>query len=271
MAKSNSGMRRAGGGINSLVNVSPGVRKGAPATGVRPAGVANLAAPLATTPLGRVKPTWRSREVQRGYACWRKPEARQRGRHQCREGWPRYRPNGHAERKPDQARQSRRERSDPPGIRFASLGQTARTRAIGGRSAIDGRAETEALSDQQVAEVLQMLHEGKSQARVAEHFGVSRSAISDIALRKTRTSVPGPRPEKRTCSSHFTGDRGVRRHGNKWRANLKFNGRLLLLGASASSPTQRSVGIPTSLTSDLIDHSTESLNFTTIERTRQNG
>ena len=90
-----------------------------------------------------------------------------------------------------------------------------------------------ALSDQQVAEVLQMLHEGKSQARVAEHFGVSRSAISDIALRKTRTSIPGPRPEKRTCSSHFTGDRGVRRHGNKWRANLKCNRRLLLLGSFA--------------------------------------
>jgi hypothetical protein len=87
------------------------------------------------------------------------------------------------------------------------------------------------LIDQQVAEVLQMLHEGKSQARVAEHFGVSRSAISDIARGKTRTSVPGPRPEKRTCSSHFTGDRGVRRHGNKWRACLKLNGRLLVLGA----------------------------------------
>jgi hypothetical protein len=89
------------------------------------------------------------------------------------------------------------------------------------------------LSDQQVAEVLQMLQEGNSQARVAEHFGVSRSAIGDIARRKTRTSVPGPRPEKRTCSSHFTGDRGVRRHGNKWRANLKVNRRLLLLGSFA--------------------------------------
>ena len=87
-----------------------------------------------------------------------------------------------------------------------------------------------ALSDQQVAEVLQMLHEGKSQARVAEHFGVSRSAISDIALRKTRTSVPGPRPEKRTYISHRTGDRGVGKHGNKWPARLKLNGRMLYLG-----------------------------------------
>jgi hypothetical protein len=87
-----------------------------------------------------------------------------------------------------------------------------------------------ALSDEQVAEVLQMLHEGKSQARVAEHFGVSRSAISDIALRKTRTSVPGPRPEKRIYISHRTGDRGVSKHGNKWVAKLKLSGRMLYLG-----------------------------------------
>ena len=90
-----------------------------------------------------------------------------------------------------------------------------------------------ALSNQQVAEVLQMLHEGKSQARVAEHFGVGRSTIGDIALRKTRTSVPGPRPEKRTYISHRTGDRGVSKHGNKWPAKLKLNGRLLLLGSFA--------------------------------------
>ena len=87
-----------------------------------------------------------------------------------------------------------------------------------------------ALSDQQVAEVLQMLHEGKSQARVAEHFGVGRSTIGDIALRKTRTSVPGPRPEKRTYTSHRTGDRGVSKHGNKWPARLKLSGRMLYLG-----------------------------------------
>ena len=86
------------------------------------------------------------------------------------------------------------------------------------------------ISDQQVAEVLQMLHEGKSQARVAEHFGVSRSTVSDIALGKTRTSVPGPRPEKRTYISHRTGDRGVSKHGNKWLAKLKLNGRMLYLG-----------------------------------------
>jgi hypothetical protein len=87
-----------------------------------------------------------------------------------------------------------------------------------------------ALSDQQVAEVLQMLHEGKSQARVAEHFGVGRSTIGDIALRKTWSSVPGPRPEKRTYISHFTGDRGVDKHGNKWPARLKLNRRALYLG-----------------------------------------
>jgi hypothetical protein len=42
--KSNSGMRggRAGGGPGSRVNVSPGVRKGTPATGVRPAATSQF-------------------------------------------------------------------------------------------------------------------------------------------------------------------------------------------------------------------------------------
>jgi hypothetical protein len=40
--KGNSGMRRTGGGINSRVNKSVGVRNGAPATGVRPAGVSQF-------------------------------------------------------------------------------------------------------------------------------------------------------------------------------------------------------------------------------------
>jgi hypothetical protein len=42
MAKGNAGTRRAGGGIGSRVNVSPGVRRGAPATGVRPAAVSQF-------------------------------------------------------------------------------------------------------------------------------------------------------------------------------------------------------------------------------------
>jgi hypothetical protein len=46
--KSNSGMRggRAGGGPGSRVTVSPGVRKGAPATGVRPAAVSQFGSSL---------------------------------------------------------------------------------------------------------------------------------------------------------------------------------------------------------------------------------
>lgn len=55
MAKSNSGMRRAGGGINSLVNVSPGVRKGAPATGVRPAGVSQFGSTIGNHATGSGK------------------------------------------------------------------------------------------------------------------------------------------------------------------------------------------------------------------------
>ena len=91
---------------------------------------------------------------------------------------------------------------------LAEFGPDSAERAQQAVGAMTDELKRKALSDQQVAEVLQMLHEGKSQARVAEHFGVSRSAISDIALRKTRTSVPGPRPEKRTYISHRTGDGG---------------------------------------------------------------
>jgi hypothetical protein len=40
--KGNSGMRRTGGGINSRVNKSVGVRNGAPARGVSPKGVSQI-------------------------------------------------------------------------------------------------------------------------------------------------------------------------------------------------------------------------------------
>jgi len=56
MAKSNSGgMRKAGGGINSRVNVSPGTRRGAPATGVRPAGVSQFGSTIGNHATGSGK------------------------------------------------------------------------------------------------------------------------------------------------------------------------------------------------------------------------
>jgi hypothetical protein len=56
MAKSNSGgMRRAGGGINSPVKASPGVRNGASATGVPPAGVSQFGSAIGNHATGSGK------------------------------------------------------------------------------------------------------------------------------------------------------------------------------------------------------------------------
>jgi HNH endonuclease len=88
------------------------------------------------------------------------------------------------------------------------------------------------LSDEQVAEALQMLHEGKSQGAVARHFGVGDNVIHSIARGHTRRSVPGPRPEKVTYSRQFRGvTRDYSRRSRPWAVSLKAKGRTLHLGA----------------------------------------
>jgi hypothetical protein len=95
-----------------------------------------------------------------------------------------------------------------------------------------GRANPrKVLTDQQVAEALQMLQEGRSQMDVARHFGVSDGAIHAIARGHTRCSVPGPRPKKHTYSKQYKGVWFDDSQRCKWTARLKVKGQKLYLGS----------------------------------------
>lgn len=119
------------------------------------------------------------------------------------------------------------------------------------------------LTEQQVAEVLQLLADGCPQVRVAERMGVTYGCISDIARGKQWRHVPGPRPTRtRTYWSRYV---GVHKLRDKWVANIKVNGRQLYLGTFASE-TNAAIAYNNCITANGLDRPLNEITETENER-----
>jgi hypothetical protein len=121
----------SGGGINSRVNKSVSVRTGASATGVRPAAVSQFGSAIGNKATDAGKLTYRGEKYQTATPI-SVPLGNEVATNVGKGGPAQAERSCGAEA--NKACQPHRERLAPPGIRFPSLGQTARTRAVGGRS-----------------------------------------------------------------------------------------------------------------------------------------
>lgn len=83
--------------------------------------------------------------------------------------------------------------------------------------AFGSRSGNTSLTETDVAEILELANQGKSNVSIARKFRVSETIVANIVRGETWLHVAGPRQKPRTKKSRFI---GVTLHGTRWEASV---------------------------------------------------